>query len=298
VCLIRYSLPMNENVFAKLSRAFKEAHEFHGEHKPIIYLFQHRDDTIAAASARAFNGIQGRGLGALEINGPSSNRVEYQAVEVEAANLKAIEAFERLCHEAGVELPEKELARSGVKLDVTPELRWIAFLRHTLQKHHQFYLEHVNCKNAAASMGFECEKILQPFMASVKAIELAGLFHPAIKGGAVGGGMSCKEAIEKGERHIARNPYPGLNALAKIIGCSSATMSKAITRSLKLKAAKAQHAADQGGGREVSLTDIVLDNTIQTTEGDPSELTLIKLMAEQEADARQDARLPARKRSH
>jgi hypothetical protein len=95
------------------------------------------------------------------------------------------------------------------------------------------------------------------------------------------GGMPWQDAKDKAERHVKRNGYPGLKALAKIVECSPATMSKAIERSPHLKARKAEYEAERTGKpRETPMTDVVLDNTQQTTEADP----LGRLVAEQRAD--------------
>lgn len=78
------------------------------------------------------------------------------------------------------------------------------------------------------------------------------------------------------ESHVKRNVYPGLNALAKIIGCSSATLSKAITHSSFLKARKAEHKQQTAGEkRPVSLpaSDGVIEDK---TAADPTHLAEIK----------------------
>lgn len=94
-------------------------------------------------------------------------------------------------------------------------------------------------------------------------------------------GMSWEDAKEKAERHVKCNNYPGVNSLAKIVGCAPSTMSKAIKRSPYLKARKAEHEAERKGvPRETQMNDVVLDKTRQTTEADPLEL----LIAEHEAD--------------
>ncbi|MCX7408017.1 MAG: hypothetical protein NTZ32_08035 [Planctomycetales bacterium] len=55
--------------------------------------------------------------------------------------------------------------------------------------------------------------------------------------------MIWTEAKVAAEKHLQRNPWPGLNALARLIGCSSATMSKARENSQILRAKEAEYSA-------------------------------------------------------
>lgn len=58
--------------------------------------------------------------------------------------------------------------------------------------------------------------------------------------GGPGKGMGWQTAKKLAENHCARNPFPGVKALAKIVGCSPSTMLKAIDRSAKLRARRAE----------------------------------------------------------
>lgn len=101
----------------------------------------------------------------------------------------------------------------------------------------------------------------------------------------IGKGMTWQTAKEKAEQHVKRNGFPGVNALAKIVGCVPSTMSKAIKRSSCLKARMAVHIAEhQSKPLELSMTDYVLDNVQQTTELNPEDTVLKSLVAQQEAD--------------
>lgn len=60
-----------------------------------------------------------------------------------------------------------------------------------------------------------------------------------------GKGMPWQTAKKLAENHCARNRFPGVNALARLVGCSPATMSKAIGRSAKLRARRAEHDAQR-----------------------------------------------------
>jgi hypothetical protein len=84
-------------------------------------------------------------------------------------------------------------------------------------------------------------------------------------------GMSWEDAKEKAEKYCKRNPFPGLNALAKLIKCSTATMKKAIDRSSRLRAVVAEHNAKRKSVPDVPLTDAAADSYKQAREQDPHE---------------------------
>lgn len=107
------------------------------------------------------------------------------------------------------------------------------------------------------------------------------------------GGMKWQDAIRRGEAYVSRKPFPGVNALAKIVGCSAATMSKAIKKSPTLAARKAELEAKSGKvAREVPMTEIVTDGVKQTTETNP----LDALIAEQSAEMERESSPRAAKR--
>ncbi len=51
-------------------------------------------------------------------------------------------------------------------------------------------------------------------------------------------GMPLTVVIRNAEQHLERNPWPGVNAFAKIVGCAPSTMSKAVRRSAVMAKAK------------------------------------------------------------
>lgn len=115
-------------------------------------------------------------------------------------------------------------------------------------------------------------------------------------------GMPRQEAKKKAEKHVKANGgiFPGRNALAKLVGCSRGTMTKAIGKSKYLMARQAEaDALKKPGGREVSLSDGISAGLEQDRESDPTQEILEDLVAEQEADSRrEDRQHQARKRSH
>lgn len=99
-------------------------------------------------------------------------------------------------------------------------------------------------------------------------------------------GMKWQDAKAKGEQHVKRNNnvFPGLRMLARAVGCSTGTMSKAIDDSTYLKAREAVHkAASSPAGREVQLADDML-------AGLSTEDAIKHLAAEQEAEDRREER--------
>lgn len=51
-------------------------------------------------------------------------------------------------------------------------------------------------------------------------------------------GMSLAVVIRNAEQHLERNPWPGVNAFATIVGCAPSTISKAVKRSAVMAKAK------------------------------------------------------------
>jgi hypothetical protein len=82
-------------------------------------------------------------------------------------------------------------------------------------------------------------------------------------------GMRWQEAMKAAENHCARNPFPGVNAMAKIVGCSSSTMSKAIDRSAKLRAKLAEQEAQRKSVFAGAMSDATAASAKQTRERDP-----------------------------
>lgn len=87
----------------------------------------------------------------------------------------------------------------------------------------------------------------------------------------IGKGKRWQVAMKEAEDHLVRNPFPGVKALARIILCSPSTMSKAIDRSIKLRAAFATYKSHQRSVSAVALTRGVAASTAQTREPDPAE---------------------------
>jgi hypothetical protein len=70
------------------------------------------------------------------------------------------------------------------------------------------------------------------------------------------------------EDHVRRSPFPGVRAFAKLLGCSAATMSKAIRMSPRLRNAKARKQSN-GDVPTVPMNDAIAGTTCQATEPDP-----------------------------
>ncbi|MFG0243083.1 MAG: hypothetical protein ACF8R9_09890 [Phycisphaerales bacterium JB054] len=88
----------------------------------------------------------------------------------------------------------------------------------------------------------------------------APVIQAALQGGAAppdeaapGGGVSWKEAMAAAEAHVKKHGgfFPGRNELARLVGCSPSTMTKAIKRSTYLRARAEE--SKQGRVREVQL---------------------------------------------
>ena len=103
-------------------------------------------------------------------------------------------------------------------------------------------------------------------------------------------GMSWKKAKDAAERHVKRNnnAFPGVNALARIVGCVPSTMLKAIKNSVYLAARKAEHEVKKP--KEVALTGDVLEITPQQRETDPCDVELARLTKEQADDLAREER--------
>lgn len=84
-----------------------------------------------------------------------------------------------------------------------------------------------------------------------------------------GKGMSWKTAMAKAEAHCARNPFPGVKALARIVGCSPSTMDKAIDRSSILRAMLVEHKARHKSVSTVTMSEADAASATQSREPDP-----------------------------
>ena len=107
-------------------------------------------------------------------------------------------------------------------------------------------------------------------------------------------GMPIEKVIEKAEAHVKahRGAFPGRNKLAKIVGCSSASITKAVQRSVYLKARQAEcDAAKRGASSERQssqpLEELAYDRDWKAAEAD-RDATLDKLIAEQKAEQRRE----------
>lgn len=111
-------------------------------------------------------------------------------------------------------------------------------------------------------------------------------------------GMSWKKAQEAAERHVKRNKnvFPGVNALARIVGCVPSTALKAIRNSPYLAARKAEHEQAAKKPKEVALTVAILDTTPLQPEIEPREATLARLAQEQADEQVREDRQHAKRR--
>lgn len=85
-------------------------------------------------------------------------------------------------------------------------------------------------------------------------------------------GTPVATAKKLAEAHCARNPFPGVKALAKIVGCSPSTMSDAIDESAKLRAMRVEHEAQRKSVSAVAMTEAAAASAKQTREADPIDL--------------------------
>jgi hypothetical protein len=85
-------------------------------------------------------------------------------------------------------------------------------------------------------------------------------------------GMTWQQAKKIAEHYCRRDGWPGLNALASIVGCSPFTISKALKHSPTLRVRRDEYNANRGtGGRTVQLSDAVERRVVQTREQAPDE---------------------------
>lgn len=103
---------------------------------------------------------------------------------------------------------------------------------------------------------------------------------------------SVKSLRQRAEEYVKRrsNVFPGVRPLARSLKCPESSLHKAIKGSSYLKARQKEHEHQKGGKLEYSpLTEVHTDSITQRTEPDPAQ-SLEELVAEQEADRRNDER--------
>jgi hypothetical protein len=84
--------------------------------------------------------------------------------------------------------------------------------------------------------------------------------------------VTWQEASDKMERLRSQGErWPGSREMAKRIGCSSATVSKAVNNTPSLKAWANAGAQNRTAPRDQGMTDVITDRTPQRRELDPSE---------------------------
>jgi hypothetical protein len=89
--------------------------------------------------------------------------------------------------------------------------------------------------------------------------------------------MTWQEAKKVAEAHCDRNPFPGVNALAKIVRqttgrtCSKSTIRKALDHSPKLRVKLSEHEATRKSVSAVAMTGRAATSTKQERERDPAE---------------------------
>lgn len=110
----------------------------------------------------------------------------------------------------------------------------------------------INLANAG-EIAAELREALLPMFEAVMRQGALGTPVPAAGPAAPPRGMSWQEAMRFAEAHVKKHDgaFPGRNELARIIGCSQSTMTKAIKQSPYLKARAAE--AKKSGIREVQL---------------------------------------------
>lgn len=111
-------------------------------------------------------------------------------------------------------------------------------------------------------------------------------------------GMSWKNAKGAAERHVKRhdNVFPGVKALARIVGCAPSTMLKAIENSTYLTARKAEHKQAAKNPKEVALTTAILETTPLQPETEPREVALARLTQEQADECMREERQRTKRR--
>lgn len=85
-----------------------------------------------------------------------------------------------------------------------------------------------------------------------------------------GDGMAWQDARDKMQAHLKRNPWPGVNAFARLLKCSSSTVSKAIDNTPRLKSIRAEAEAARDGGIRGAMGG-TLEGTVDAEALDPSE---------------------------
>lgn len=87
-----------------------------------------------------------------------------------------------------------------------------------------------------------------------------------------GDGMTWQAVMKAGEAHCDRNRFPGVRALAKIVGCSPSTMSKAIKHSGALRRKQAEGKAQPKSVPTRALSEAAAASAAQETGNDPSDM--------------------------
>ncbi len=83
-------------------------------------------------------------------------------------------------------------------------------------------------------------------------------------------GKKWQDVAQLAGKYCQRNAYPGVTTLAKILGCSKSTVSKAVAKTPGLRHLKDTHAASKPKSPR-PLTSAALATTPQTSETDPLE---------------------------
>ncbi|MCA9286665.1 MAG: hypothetical protein KDA22_15685, partial [Phycisphaerales bacterium] len=122
----------------------------------------------------------------------------------------------------------------------------------------------------------------------------AGAAASAPPGRAPGQGMPIEEVVARAESHVRAHggAYPGRNRLAGIVGCSPASIGKAVARSPYLRARKAEHEArKRGSSRERQssepLKELAHDRDWKSAEVD-RDAAIDRLVAEQESERKRE----------
>ena len=104
--------------------------------------------------------------------------------------------------------------------------------------------------------------------------------------------VTWQKAKEKAEKHLIRNPWPGLNALADYVGCSPATMTKARDKSPFLREKEGEYWATRKPRRPSQLASSQAERLAK--DGDVSEVLavdeLFDLICEAEPDPQKGTR--------
>lgn len=91
--------------------------------------------------------------------------------------------------------------------------------------------------------------------------------------------ITWQEAARRAEDHLRRNPFPGVRTLARIAGCSPATMMKAIKRSTALRSRRpnANESGRPNAPRTVPLTEGHLRGASGQSTATPADETTVGL---------------------